>query len=56
MYQDKDKLEQYKQVWLTKEADDLISTEKIRLRKKENRRISKAKLVNNLIIEKYGDS
>lgn len=41
-------LEQFKSIWVTKEAYDLL-----RQQKKEQK-ISMAKIVCNLIIEKYG--
>jgi len=52
MYADNETLEQYKQVWLTKEVRQRINKEKKRL-KKEGRDVSIAKIVNNALLEKY---
>lgn len=43
----KPELEQYKSVWLTKEAFKLLRKEK------KKQKLSMAKILNNLIIEKY---
>lgn len=56
MYSDDERLEQHKLVWLTKQTNYLLIKEKARLLKEEKRKVSKAKLVNNLILEKYGNS
>ncbi len=53
MYSDEETLEQYKLVWLTRETNKLLQKEKTRLWEKEKRKISKAKILNNLILEKY---
>ena len=53
-YQDYERLEMYKPVGLNKEAYDLIKAEKQRLKKEEKRKASLAKIVCNLILEKYG--
>lgn len=53
MYTDEETLDQYRTVWLTKEVRQLVNKEKRRLKEKEERDVSIAKLVNNALIEKY---
>ena len=53
MYPDEQTLDQYKQVWLTKEVRKLVNREKARLKKEENRDVSVAKIVNNALLERY---
>lgn len=53
MYPDEQTLDQYKQVWLTKEVRQLVNKEKKRLKKEEGRDVSVAKIVNNALLEKY---
>lgn len=53
MYRDEEQLEQYKLIWLTQKTHNLLKSEKRRL-KKQGREVSMAKLLNNLILEKYG--
>lgn len=50
MYQDEEKLEQYRTVWLTKEAHQRVK-KKTRELKKEGREVSIQKIINNLIME-----
>ena len=47
MYTDEETLDQYRTVWLTKEVRQLVNKEKRRLKEKEERDVSIAKLVNN---------
>lgn len=56
MYTDDETLDQYRTVWLTKEVRQLVNQEKRRLKKEENREVSIAKLVNNALLEKYGNA
>lgn len=53
-YQDHEVLEQAKTIWLTREVHTLLQKEKDRLQKTEGRRVSIAKIVNNLIAREYG--
>lgn len=54
MYEDKEKLERHKQTWLTKRCSELVLQEKERLKREEGRELSNQKIINNLILEKYG--
>lgn len=54
MYQDDEQLEQYRSIWLTQETYRILKKEKSRLKKEEQRDVSMAKIINNLIIGKYG--
>jgi len=54
LYKDEDKIQQNKKTYLTKDVHKLLWKEKVRL-KKLGRKVSIQKLVNNSIIEKYGD-
>jgi hypothetical protein len=54
MYEETERLEQHKTVWVTKEVYQLIRIEKKRLWSEEKRKVSMAKLINNAVIEKYG--
>ena len=55
MYKDTDKLLQFKPAWLTERCHFLLSEEKNRLFLEDKRKLSLMKLVNNLILEKYGE-
>ena len=56
MYSDEERLSQDKSMWLTMETFKLARKEKYRLKKEEERDVSIAKIVNNLILEKYGNA
>lgn len=49
MYQDNEQLEQYKSIWLTKETYMILKKEQQKL-KKEDRKVSMAKILNNLVL------
>jgi hypothetical protein len=53
MYGDDEQLEQFKAVWLTEKAHKIIKLERGRLKKENDREVSMAKIINNLILEKY---
>ena len=53
MYTDDEQLVGYRKTWLTKEVYELVRKEKARL-KKEGRDVSMQKIINNLLIEKFG--
>lgn len=53
MYTDEEELELTDRVSITKLAKELLEKEKKRLLKDEKRKLSRAKIVSNLIIEKY---
>lgn len=52
MYEDKERLEQYKLIWLTKKTYSLLKKEKYRLKKIEKRDVSMVKILNNIILDK----
>jgi len=56
LYSDKEELVLNGSFGVTEEVKRLIEKEKNRLLTEENRRVSRAKIVCNLIIEKYGDA
>lgn len=55
MHNDYEKLDLNGRVGVTDEVIALLRREKERLRKVEKRKVSVAKLVCNLVIEKYGE-
>lgn len=55
-YEDEEELKLTKSAGLTEEAHSLLVKEKERLFIEEKRKISQSKIVNNLIIEKYGNA
>ena len=52
LYQDEEKLELTERLWVTKDVKGILKKLKSDLRK-QGRKVSMAKLVCNLIIEKY---
>ena len=56
LYDDSEKLYLKDSVGLTREVKEMIEKEKKRLWTEEKRKVSRAKIVCNLIIEKYGDA
>jgi len=54
LYSDKEELVIKGSFGVTEEVKRLIEKEKNRLRTEEKRKVSRAKIVCNLIIEKYG--
>jgi len=54
MYKDEEKLDKFKTVCLTEECHQLVFKEKERLKREDKRKVSLMKIINNLIIEKYG--
>lgn len=55
LYKDEEELYLSKSAGLTAETHKLIEKERERLLKEEGRKLSRAKIINNLIIEKYGN-
>jgi hypothetical protein len=53
MYEDKERLEQYKLIWLTRKTYAVLKKEKSRLKKIEKRDVSMVKILNNLILREY---
>ena len=53
MYADDEQLEQYRSIWLTEKTYKLLKLERARLKEEEEREVSMAKIINNLIIKKY---
>ena len=53
MYGDDEQLEQFKAVWLTEKAYKLIKLERAKLKKENDREVSMAKIINNLILKEY---
>ena len=51
MYKDEEILEKYKSIWLTKKVYRLLKLEQEKLKKEEKKR-SLAKILNNIILEK----
>lgn len=52
MYSDNEQLEQHRAIWLTKEVYAILRKEKGKF-KKIGRNVSMAKILNNLVLEKY---
>ena len=53
MYSDNEVLELAKRIGITQKAYQLLQREKRRLKSEEDRKLSMAKIVSNLIIESY---
>lgn len=56
LYEDKKELVLDKSVGLTIEVHKLVEEEKKRLLREEGRKVSRSKIICNLVIEKYGDA
>ena len=53
-YTDEERLERFKQIWLTERCKKLLAREKKRLSVEEKRELSEQKIINNLILKEYG--
>ena len=56
LYKDEEELYLSKSAGLTEEVHRLVEREKKRLSDEEGRKVSRAKIICNLVIEKYGDA